>query len=197
MNPAVKVLLKCVTRFSIFPLVRISECLYANLSSTCVRCTHLLKSLRDRWRQTRLHVCNGDSPLVFLPWPDLHHSGATSVWDTLVLNKTNKHKMSHITLVIIHQIFSRARDWWNRGTWPDNARSRPITPVWRTNFKMDRFSSIYGWGNWRGKRKKRNWWGKLLRKQCQTSTKKSTCFASCFVLFRAAAYSLREEIFEG
>ena len=43
---------------------------------------------------------------------------------------------------------------------------------------MDRFSSIYWWGNL----------GKLLRKQCQTSTKKSTCFASCFILFRAAAY---------
>ena len=39
---------------------------------------------------------------------------------------------------------------------------------------MDRFSSIYWWGNL----------GKLLRKQCQTSNKKSTCFASCFVSFR-------------
>ena len=44
----------------------------------------------------------------------------------------------------------------------DNARSQPITPVWRTNFEMDRFSLIY----WRGNL------GKLLRKQCQTSTKK-------------------------
>ena len=48
----------------------------------------------------------------------------------------------------------------------DNARSQPITPVWRTNFEMDRFFSICWWGNL----------GKLLRKQCQTSTKKSTCF---------------------
>ena len=29
----------------------------------------------------------------------------------------------------------------------DNARSQPITPVWWTNFKMERFSSIYWWGN--------------------------------------------------
>ena len=41
----VKVLLKCAIHLSI-SLVRISEFLYANFSSTCVRCTHLLKSYR-------------------------------------------------------------------------------------------------------------------------------------------------------
>ena len=39
----VKVLLKCPIRFSI-SLVRISEFPFANFSSTCKRCTHLLKS---------------------------------------------------------------------------------------------------------------------------------------------------------
>ena len=34
---------------SLFLFVGISEFLYANFSSTCVRCTHLLKSWRDRW----------------------------------------------------------------------------------------------------------------------------------------------------
>ena len=39
MNPVVKVLLKCVIRFSVFSLIRISELLYANSSPTCLRCT--------------------------------------------------------------------------------------------------------------------------------------------------------------
>ena len=33
----------------LFSLVRISESLYAKLSSTCIRCTHLLKIQRDPW----------------------------------------------------------------------------------------------------------------------------------------------------
>ena len=45
MNPVVTVLLECVTRCStFFLLVRINEFLYANFLSTCVRCTHFLKS---------------------------------------------------------------------------------------------------------------------------------------------------------
>ena len=39
----VKVLLKCDIRLSIL-LVRIFKISYGNFSSTCVRCTHLLKS---------------------------------------------------------------------------------------------------------------------------------------------------------
>ena len=52
MNPVVRVLLKFVILFlCFFSLVRISEVLYANFSSTCVRCTHLLNSWFDRWSQ--------------------------------------------------------------------------------------------------------------------------------------------------
>ena len=49
MDLVVKVLLSSGICFSIFSsLVRISEFLYANFSPTSVRCTHLLKSWRDR-----------------------------------------------------------------------------------------------------------------------------------------------------
>ena len=67
----------------------------------------------------------------------------------------------------------------------DNTRSQLISPVRRTNFEMERFSSISSEGI-----------RKLVQKAVPESTKKSTCFASCFVLscFRAAAFAVRGDI---
>ena len=67
----------------------------------------------------------------------------------------------------------------------DNARSQPITPVRRRNFEMERFSSISS-----------EEIRKLVQKAVPESTKKSTCFASCFVLscFRAVAFAVSRNI---
>ena len=48
----------------------------------------------------------------------------------------------------------------------DNVRSQPITPAWRTNVEMERFSSITN-----------EEINKLVEKAVPESTKKSTCFA--------------------
>ena len=82
-----------------------------------------------------------------------------------------------------------ARDWWNCDTWDpitsarertlsaDNAHSQPMTPVWRTNFEMERFSSIY-------------WWGNLETCWESSAIKHQRVDVFCFVLFRATAFAV-------
>ena len=66
----------------------------------------------------------------------------------------------------------------------NNARSQPITPVWQTNFKMERFQFA-------GEEIR-----KLVEKAVPESTRKSPGFASCcfVVLFHAAAFAARGNI---
>ena len=68
-----------------------------------------------------------------------------------------------------------------------NARSQPITPVWRTNFEMERFSSVYWWGNP----------GNLLKKQYQKAPRSRRVLLRVLFCFVSRLLSLWEEIFEG
>ena len=99
-----------------------------------------------------------------------------------------------ILCIVIHQIVPLPCDWWNCGMWPNNvhssetlsannARSQPITPSGEQTLKWSVFIQFTDEEIRR-----------LVEKAVPESTKKSMCFASCFVLFCATVFAMRGNI---